>query len=364
MKNKIEFPHYPPIFFIRLTEGMRNLFLRLYRRFTHPNVAVFEMVHHFWLAAALGVVAELGIADILKKGSTSVRELASLTNTHEDSLYRLMRMLSSHNIFREQKNRLFTLTPLAKALQEEQVKYLIISHLTKLHFQMFSELMYSVRTGKNVCQRLTGNTLFDHIGKDEQRNELFIKAMTNVTMMQVAAILSVYSFRPYKNIIDIGGGQGLMMAAILQKYPGCRGIVFDLPQSSHQASHTFEEYDIADRSGFVAGNFFETIPGNGDLYILKNVLHDWDDETCRKILMNILSVMSSTAKLIVIEQFIERKNKPSFGKMMDMLMMISTGGKERTKAEYKTLLQQTGFRIRKIYRTISPFTLVEAEKMP
>ena len=267
MQNRKEFPHYPPLFIISITEKMRSLFLRLYRKFTHPNVAVFEMVHHFWLAAALGVAAELGIADLLKKGVKSIHELATLTHTHEESLYRLMRMLASHDVFREQNNRLFTLTPLAKSLQEDQVKYLIISHLTKLHFQMFGELIYSIRTGKNASELITGSALFDHIGQDEQRNELFIKAMTNASMMQVAAIIPAYSFGRYRNIIDVGGGEGLMMAAIIQKFPDCKGIVFDLSQSSDQALKIIEKQGIADRCWFIAGSFFETIPEGGDLYI-------------------------------------------------------------------------------------------------
>ena len=146
MKGKIQIPHYPPLFFIKMTERLRYFFLRLYRKFTHPNVAVFEMVHHFWLAAAIGVAGELGLADILKEGPKAIGELASITGTNEESLYRLLRMLASNDIFREKHNRLFVLTPLAKALQEDQVKYLVTSHLTKLHFQMFSELMYSVRS--------------------------------------------------------------------------------------------------------------------------------------------------------------------------------------------------------------------------
>jgi hypothetical protein len=362
MKNKIEYPHYPPRFLVMLFERMRHLFMRLNRRFTHPNVAVFEMAHNLWLAASLNVAAELGIADQLKEGGKFIRELAALTGTHEESLYRMMRMLASQEIFREQKSRFFTLTPLAEALQENNIKFLITSHLSKRQFHLFGEMMYTIRTGKSANEIIIGDDLFDHLRLDEKRNEQFINAMTNISLIQISTILPVYPFKKYKKIIDIGGGEGLMLAALLQKYTECRGTVFDLPQSASQAIKFIERYGIDDRCSFVAGNFFETIPEGGDLYIMKNILHDWNDESCLVILRNIAMTMPSTSRLLIIDPFVEDGNRPSFGKMTDMLMMTALGGKERTKDEFKILLDQAGFRIRKIYRTISQLMLIEAEK--
>jgi hypothetical protein len=362
MKNKIDYPHYPPRFVVRFFERMRQQFLSLNRRFTHPNVAVFEMVHNLWLAAGLNVAAELGIADLLKEGGKSIHELAVLTDTHEESLYRMMRMLASQEIFREKNNRFFTLTPLAEALQENNVKFLITSHLSKRQFHLFGEMIYTIRTGKSAGEIVIGNNLFDHLGQDEQHNEQFINAMTNISLIQISTILPVYPFRKYKNIIDIGGGEGLLMSALLQKYPGCRGIVFDLPQSSGMALKFIERYGIGDRCTFVAGSFFETIPEGGDLYLMKNILHDWNDESCLTILRNIAMTMPSASRLLIIDPFVAEGNKPSFGKMTDILMMTALGGKERTKAEYRILLDQAGFVIRNIYRTISQLILIEAVK--
>ena len=362
MKKTIEYPHYPPRFVVLIFERMRHLFMRLNRRFTHPNVAVFEMAHNLWLAAGLNVAAELGIADLLKEGGKSIHDLAVLTGTHEESLYRMMRMLASQEIFRETKSRFFTLTPLAGALQENNIKFLITSHLSKRQFHLFGEMMYTIRTGKSVHEIILGNKVFEDLGQDEQHNERFINAMTNVSLMQISTILPVYPFKKYKNIIDIGGGEGLMMAALLQKYPGCRGIVFDLPQSAGLAVKFIERYGIDDRCTFVAGSFFETIPEGGDLYIMKNILHDWNDESCLVILRNIAMTMPSASRLLIIDPVVEEGNKPSIGKMTDMLMMTALEGKERTKDEFRILLDQAGFRIRKVYRTISQLILIEAEK--
>ena len=363
MKKGPEIPHYPPLFLVSITERMRYFFLWLYRKFTHPNIAAFELVHHFWLAAAVGVAAELGIADLLEKGPKTIHELSALTGSDEESLYRMMRMLASHDIFREKEDRIFILTPLAKSLQEDQVKYLIISHLTKLHFHTFSELAYCIRTGKNAAELFSGNTLFDHIGTDDKRNELFIKAMTNASMMQVAAVLPAYPFNRCRNIVDIGGGQGLMIASLLFRYPQCRGIVFDLPQTQIQATKIIEDYGITDRCQFIAGSFFDNIPTGGDLYLLKSVLHDWDDEACLRILSNINKAMNPVSRLLIMETIIEKGNRPSFGKMTDILMMAAVGGKERTKDQFSWLLHKTGFRIRKIRRTVSPLRIIEVEKV-
>jgi hypothetical protein len=364
MKNDKEFPAYPPVIFIRITEKLRAFFLRLNRKFTHPNVALWEMVHNFWLAAGIGVAAELGIADLLKKGPVSVEELAVRTGTHKESLYRVLRMLSAHGIFRELRGMRFISTPLAKPLREDQIKYLILLHLTPRHFQMFGELLTSVKTGKNVSGTLEGSALFEHVGKDEQRNARFNMAMTNASKMQASILLYAYSFKRYSKIIDIGGGQGLFLAAILQHLPQSKGSLFDLPQAVTRAGEVIEEYCLGDRMEAIAGDFFKEVPRGGDLYIMKSVLHDWDDDAAAKILGNVKKAMQSTSRLLIIDSVINKRNKPSFGKMTDILMMVSAGGKERTRAEFETLLNRTGFRIRKIYSTISPHSLIEAEIHP
>lgn len=362
MKKDEDFPAYPPLFFVRITEKLRNFFLRLNRKFTHPNVVAWEMIHNFWLASAIGVAAELGIADLLKNGPKSIHELALMTGTHEESLYRIMRVLASQQIFREIKDKHFRLTPLARSLLEDQVKYLIAVHLTKKQFHLFGELLTCVKTGKNASEPLAGSLLFEHIGKDERRNEWYNKAMTNATMMQASAILSAYSFKRFRKVIDIGGGQGLLLAAILRQSENSRGVVFDLPQSTSQTRSILEKYSVEDRTEIIEGNFFEKIPEGGDLYILKSVLHSWDDESSRKILSNVYEAMTLESRLLIIESVLDEGNEPSFGKMTDILMMVAMGGKERTKSEYEALLHRTGFRIRKIHPTISPHSLIEAVK--
>jgi len=363
MRNDPEIPSYPPLYFVRITEKIRRFFLRMNRRFTHPNVVIWEMVHNMWLAAGISVVAELGIADLLKDGPRSIDELAALTNTHTCSLYRVMRMVASHGIFREQKGRQFVTTSLAVPLQDDQIRYLILIHLNCNHFEMFGGLIKSVRTGKTVSGEDSGRILFDHIGNDDRRNEWFNKAMTSASRMQVPALLSAFTFKKFGNIIDIGGGEGLFLVNILDRVKKSCGVVFDLPGALLKTSDMIDSHSLSGRMKQVAGDFFQSVPGGGDLYILKSVLHDWDDESSLKILRNVHKVMDRESSLLVIEVVLDEGNQLSFGKMTDILMLAAAGGKERTHAQWNKLLKEAGFRIRKIHSTITPHSLIEAKKI-
>lgn len=378
-RNNPKQPSYPPLYFVRITERMRRFFLRLNRRFTHPNVVMWEMVHNMWLAAGISVVAELGIADLLKDGPHDIDDLAEQTGTHSGSLYRVMRMLASQGVFRELKGKRFKSTLLARPLEEYQIRYLILVHLTGNQFAMFGDLMKSVRTGETISGTVSGKAagersglvsgersgraLFDHIGNEEQRNEWFNKAMSNASKMQVPALLKAFPYKKYGKIIDIGGGEGLFLAAVLGHASRSRGVIFDLPNVLSKSADVVADHKLTGRMQVQEGNFFESVPEGGDLYILKSVLHDWDDNSCAKILGNVHRVMNGSSRLLIIESILDEENHPSFGKMTDILMMAATGGMERTHVQWEKLLQVSGFRIRKIHPNITPHSLIEAEKV-
>ncbi len=364
MYENIQLPKYPPVFFVKTTERFRHFLLRLYRRFTHPNVALMEMIQNLWLSGAIGVASELGIADILKKGPQPVSELANLTGTKEEPLYRIMRVLASNGIFKETRHKIFTLTPLGVALQEDQMKHFIDLHLGKIHFQMFGEMMHTAKTGNKSIELFIKGNLFDHISQSPGLNEQFNKAMTNTAMMQASAILQVYPFPHYKSIVDIGGGHGFFLTTILSRYKHLKGIVFDLPHVVTEASSFFEKYNISGRTEAIGGSFFDNIPSGYDLYMLKNILHNWDDESCVKILKNIKKALLPESKLLIIEAHLKDDNNPSFAKMTDLLMMVGLDGRERSKEEYHLLLQKAGFNIKKTYHTVSPLAIIEAVPTP
>lgn len=363
MRNDPDLPTYPPLFFVRMTQKIRLFFLRMNRRFTHPNVVMWEMAHNMWLAAGISVAAELGIADLVKEGPRSITDLASLTNTHSDSLYRLMRMLASQGIFKEKKGRYFELTSLAVPLQEDQIRYLMLVHLNRNQFRIFGELMESVRTGSTVLKEQSGIALFDFIGSEDQRNEWFNKAMSSASKMLIPALLSAFSFKRYKNIMDIGGGEGQLLASILSRTPKSKGVVFDLPGVLSHTGTIIERHGLHGRMAALEGDFFENVPGGGELYILKSVLHDWDDESSGKILSKLHGAMDQKSRLLVIEAVLDEGNQASFGKMTDILMLVAAGGRERTRIQWEVLLAVSGFKIRKIHPTISHFSIIEAVKI-
>jgi hypothetical protein len=256
-------------------------------------------------------------------------------------------------------------------------------HLNSNQFAMFGELMKSVRTGNTVSgdrvsgdkvsgdkvsgDRVSGNrsgrALFDHISNEEQRNEWFNKAMSSASKMQVPALLSAFPYKNYGSIIDVGGGEGLFLAAVLGEATQSRGVVFDLPNVLETSGDVTVGSSLEGRMEVQAGDFFESVPAGGDLYMLKSVLHDWDDESSVKILQNVHRVMEKHSRLLIIETVLDEQNQSSFGKMTDILMMVAVGGLERTRRQWLCLLETAGFRIRKIHPTITPHSLIEVEKV-
>ena len=342
---------------------MRNVFIKMYRRFTHPNVAMLEMAQSLWFASALQVAVGLDLAGRLEKGSKSISELALESGVLEEPLYRVMRVLASNDIFKELKNRHFCQTALSATLMENQLGHFISIHLKPLQFRMFGEIMYSLKTGKPSLELFMDSPLFEELGNSAVQNEDFNKAMTSSSAMQAAALLPVFPFKKFEKIIDIGGGHGFFLASVLSRNKQISGLVFDLPHVVGSSADLFEKYGIADRAESIGGSFFEFVPGGGSLYILKNILHDWNDDDCLKILSCVNKAMPEDSSLLVIETVIEENNLPSFGKMTDLLMMLGAGGKERSKKEFIELMSDAGFSLKKIYETISPLKIMEWKKV-
>lgn len=363
MKNDGDLPSYPPLAFVRLSERLRRFFLGASRRFTHPQVLLWESVQQMWLAAGLGVAARLGIADLLKDRAMPVSELARLCHVHEASLYRLLRMLASQGFFKEGKNRIFSTTRLARPLQDDQIRFLVMAHLNRTHFQLFGDLFEAVKSGMALDTGEDARSLFDRIGGKEQSNELFNKAMSDASRMQIPALLPAFPFAHYPCIIDVGGGQGHFLAAILNEHPGSKGILFDLPQALKQCRELPHMHGLDQRLELCEGDFFEGLPAGGDLYMLKSVLHDWDDDQALGILKQLHVVMEKEARLLVIESVLDEGNTPSIGKMTDILMLVAVGGRERTRREFQALFTEAGFELMDVHPTVSPHSLIEARKI-
>lgn len=365
MGSRGKTPWVPPAALFSIIKGLRTFFRKMENAFIPPTVVVFEKAQQIWIAKALGVACEMNLADFLKSGPKKIEEIAKESNTHTLSLYRLMRALAGEGIFKESQGRVFSNTRLSEALTSKagSMKYMIQHQMNETNWRIIGKLDYSIATGQNAAREVLGTNIFDHLAKNPEKNELYNKAMTNTSALSSAAILAAYSFRDFKCAVDIGGGEGHLLANILKKNGHLRGILFDFAHVVKNAGTTFDQSGTGDRVQIVPGNFFETIPEGGDAYIMKNILHAFDDPTCIGLLKNIRNNMKNKARLLIIETVISENNKPEFGKLFDLQMLLGTdGGKERTQKEFQFILEEAGFRLKRVIPTVSPFSIVEAVK--
>ncbi len=365
MQNKIKLPKYPSAKILKVFENFRFFLVRLSRKLTPANVAIIEMVQGFYVTRAIGVAADLNLAEHLKDSEKTISELAVLTDTHEESLYRLMRMLASQGVFIEKKNKIFANNRLSKTLLDQQnsMRHMVIHQVNGINWKMFEELSYVVKTGENAAQKILGMDVFEYLEKNPDKNNIYNQAMTNSSLMLSYAILSEYNFGKANTIIDIGGGQGILLSMVLNKYKKIKGIVFDLPHVVEGAKEIAVQYGVSDRLQTIPGNFFETIPEGGDMYFLKSIIHNLSDDQCVDILKKIKKVLPKNGKILVFEPIIENNNKYSFAKLYDLQMLVGrNGGKERTKKEFKEILWKAELKLNRIIQTAAPFSILELKK--
>ncbi|MBU8893209.1 MAG: hypothetical protein KOO66_10550 [Bacteroidales bacterium] len=362
MQEKIKLSKYPPAGVLKIVERFRYFLVRLSRKLSPANVTIIEMVQAFYVTRAIGVAADLNLAEHLHITEKSIDELAKLSNAHEESLYRLMRMLASQGIFVEKKNRVFENNRLSNTLldQQDSMRHMVIHQINGINWKMFEELGHVIKTGETAAQKVIGMDIFEYLEKNPDKNEIYNQAMTNSSLMLSYAILSEYNFSKAKNIIDIGGGQGILLAMILHKYKLIKGKVFDLPHVVEGAKKIADQYNVSDRLETISGNFFESIPNGGDMYFLKSIIHNMSDEQCIKLLKDIKTVLPENGKILIIEPIIENNNRYSFAKLYDIQMLVGRNeGKERTKEEFKELIKNSGLTLNRIIHTAAPFAIIE-----
>lgn len=328
-------------------------------------IAMYQMISGFWVSRAVYIAAKLGLADYLQEQPKTAEELAAVTNTHAPSLYRVLRALASVGVFVEDDNHRFGLTPIAATLQTDapvSLRFMAIAELGAEHYLGWGNLMHSVKTGNTAFERATGMSLWDYYAQHREDSKFFDRAMTDLTATVVEAFLENYDFSSLSTVVDVGGGRGSLIAAILKANSTLKGILFDVPTVIEEALPQLEANGVTDRCALVAGNFFESVPVGGDAYLLKWIVHDWDDEKALAILKNCHQAMPDNSRLLLIEQVISPGNEPSLGKLLDLNMLVMMGGRERTEAEFRSLLQAAGFQLTRIIPTLSPVSLIEAIK--
>ena len=319
-----------------------------------------QMATGAWLTQMLHVAAELGLADELAASEQSAEDLAAACGADADSVFRLLRGLASVGVFRETAPRTFALTPLAERMRSDHPESMrqFLRMLGEEHYLAWDGLLQSVRSGAPAFRQRYGCSVFEHYQSHPRRAEIFDGAMTDFSRGETAGLLEAYSFEGIDHLVDVGGGRGELLMAVLERHPHLRGTVFDQPAVVAPVSIPAA---LQGRFSLVAGDFFEAVPSGADAYLMKHILHDWDDERCLRILGHIRAAMAPGGRLLLLEQVIPPGNDPFPGKLLDLNMLVMTeGGRERTPGEYALLLEKAGFQLRRIIPTPSPISVVEA----
>jgi hypothetical protein len=331
-----------------------------------PSQVLMQLSIGFMMTAALHAAAELRIADLLKDGAKSTRELAAASGTHEDSLYRVMRALASAGVFNETSPRVFELTDAGELLRtdhEESCRDMVLWMGNKFHYDMYPEMQHAMKTGETVVEKVYSESCFGYLEKDKEVGEIFNRAMTMFSKMLGPAVLEAYDFSYLngKTLVDIGGGHGVLLTSILKKYPDIRGLIFDLEHVHTGAQARINETGVAGRCETHGGDFFKSVPP-GDAYIMKHIIHDWSDAKALTILKNCHAAGRGKSKVILVEAVLTPGNEPNFAKWLDLEMLLIPGGRERTEAEFARLFEQAGFNLMRVLPTKSPVCVLEAEK--
>jgi SAM-dependent methyltransferase len=277
-----------------------------------------------------------------------------------------MRLLVSAGVFAEQEDGRFAMTPIGAYLQTEtpgSLRAVVLQYTGPLHQQAWSALLHSVQTGETAFDHLFGMELFPYLAQHPEEAEIFNAAMTAFSTQVATAVVAAYDFAPFGTIVDVGGGQGALLRAILQATPAARGILFDLPQVVTGAKEPIEAMGLTERCTIVGGDFFASVPSGGDAYILSGVIHDWDDERSIAILNNCHRVLSPQGKLLLVEAVvparIDRSLPSQFSVRGDVNMLVHTGGRNRTEAEYRALFEAARFMLTRIIPTQGAAKILE-----
>lgn len=330
-----------------------------------PAQLLSQLLFGYAASAALFVAAKLGVADHLAAGPRAVEDLARATGAHEDALYRVLRLLASLGVF-AQEGRSFALAPAGALLRRDdpQSMHAVVLFATDpLHFRVYANLIDAVRTGRPTVEQTVGQPLFDYLPTDPAYAEIFNASMTAFSKPVIHAVLEAYDFNRFEVIVDVGGGHGEVLRSILKACPGVRGILAEVPHVAAGARGHVAEDGLAHRCQVVDCDFFREVPTGGDAYLMKHVLHDWDDARAEVILRNIAAAMGDRGgTLLLLESVLPEGAEPDTGKFLDLEMLLMTGGRERTRGEWESLLARSGFELRQVHPTKSPAALIEAAR--
>jgi SAM-dependent methyltransferase len=328
-----------------------------------PSQQLIRLGLGFIVSQALNIVADLNVADRMVAGERSVDDLAAETGYHGDALYRIMRVLAAEGIFRETVDRRFELTELGAALRSDDPSSPrdLIRMMNREPYLAFTQLDHSVQTGLPAFDKVFGKPRFDWLADHADEAALFQQAMIALSQGANEAVAEAYDFGPFARLVDVGGGHGQLLSEILKRHPHLTGVLFDLPAGVQMARARLGNFPP--HTEFAAGSFFDSVPPGADAYILKKVIHDWNDEQSVRILRNCRDAMKPHGKVLVAETIIPPGNESNTTKLIDANMLVVTGGVERTEAEYAALFAAAGLRLGRVISTRQAISVLEASQL-
>ena len=329
-----------------------------------PAATLGRLANGYRVSQAIHVAVTLGIPDLLRDGPVSTDVLAERSGAHAPTLYRLLRALAALGVFEERDDRMFASTPLGDALRsdaDESLARWAAFMGRPYYWAAWGNLLHSVRTGENAFRHVHGVDVWGYRAAHSEEGEAFDRAMGDLTRSANRALLDAYDFGRYETLVDVGGGRGALLAGVLVRNAGVRGVLFDQPQVVESAWETFAQAGVSDRVQVVGGSFFEGVPAGGDAYLLKWIVHDWEDEEAIAILRACRSAVPDDGAVIVIERVLadEGRQAPEAA-FSDLNMLVAPGGRERTEHEFAALLARADLRLASVTPTASGHSVLEA----
>jgi len=331
-----------------------------------PQRIIYQLAIGHYVSRAIYVAAKLGLADLLAGGPRHYGELAEATKTNAPALNRVLRLLASAGIFEERENGAFALTPLGECLRAGVPGSMRASAMlfTSPRVQdAWKDLEYCVRTGQPAYRQRGITDPFDDLVRDPEERTNFDAAMADFTQLAALAVAATYDFAPLRTLVDVGGGSGALLIGILRAHPHLHGTVVDRPETAERATQRIAEAGLADRCDAVGGDFFTDVPAGRDAYLIKHVIHDWDDERAVAILENCHRAMKAEGRLLLIEGVypprIDQSLESRGAAANDVNMLVCTGGRQRSEAEFRSLFAAAGFRLSTIVPTPAGVSVIE-----
>jgi hypothetical protein len=326
------------------------------------HVQLIQIGTAYWGSQMVLTAAQLELPDRLAAGERSASDLARELELDTPSLYRFMRSLAGMGLVTEIRPQTFALTPLGEALKKDapgsaRATVLVLGGLAS---DLWRNLAHSLKTGKSANKQVFGKPLFDYIAERPDLVSLFSETMVGFHGREPAAVAAAYDFNEIRSIVDVGGASGNMLVHVLQRHKKPHGVLFDLPHVVVDAPALLAAHGMTERVSIESGSFFETVPHGHDAYILSHIIHDWNPDQCQTILQNCRRAIAPNGRLLIVEMVLPEGDTPHHGKMLDMMMLVGTGGQERTAEEYRALLKKADFRMTRVVPTTSDVSIVEA----